>query len=252
MHDSDLSGPDLTGTVIVLTGASRGLGAGMATWFAARGAALGLCARTEPQAPPSPGATCTAALDVVDGPGLTAFARRVTGELGPIDLWINNAGVLEPIVAQRHLSASALAQHLAINVGGVLNGTQAFLAALDESATRGALVNVSSGAATAGRAGWSAYCAGKAAVDRLSEAVALEEAERLRLVASVYPGLIDTDMQALIRSQPVSVQPDVAWFRQRHEDGKMNDPNWVASVIASWVFGPEAPKTVVCRVPDQP
>lgn len=240
---------DLSGRVIVVTGASRGLGAGMAAWFGARGASLGLCARHEPQGPA--GAPCVAgAVDMTDAAAVEDFAATVSDVLGPIDLWINNAGVLEPIVAQRDLSAGALAEHLAINVGGVLNGTQAYLRQLDVADRSGALVNISSGAAGAGRAGWSAYCASKAAVDRLSESLAVEERKRLPLVLSVYPGLIDTDMQALIRTQSAEVQPDVAWFKKRHDDGAMNSPAWVAESIAGWVFGNVSTDGVIARVPD--
>jgi len=246
---------DLSGRVIVVTGASRGLGAGMAGWFAAQGASLGLCARGRPVSPTAPtGAPSVTqgGVDVTDVDALEAFAAAVTDRLGPPDLWVNNAGVLEPIVAQRDLGPAALAEHLAVNVGGVLNGTRAYLGQLEAAGATGALVNIGSGAARSGRAGWSAYCASKAAVDRLTEALAVEEPELLRLVLSVYPGLVDTDMQELIRRQSPTVQPDVAWFQQRHEDGAMNDPAWVASHIARWVFGEEPPSSVICQVPDQP
>lgn len=241
---------DLNGRVVVITGASRGLGAGMAEWFAAQGARIGICARHEPAVPA--GATAvSAAVDVTDGASIEAFARRVAAELGTIDLWVNNAGVLEPVVAQRDLSPADLATHLAINVGGVLSGTQAYLHHLDDGDRAGALVNISSGASLSGRPGWSAYCAGKAAVDRLTETVALEEPERLPIALSVSPGLIDTDMQALIRDQTVEVMPDVDWFRRRKADGAMNSPGHVAQVIAGWVFGGSPPDSVFCRVPDE-
>lgn len=236
----------------MVTGASRGLGAGMAEWFAARGASLGLCARGAPVEPAAPRVVRAEGVDVADAGAVEAFAAAVTAELGPPDLWVNNAGVLEPIVAQRDLDARDLADHLATNVGGVLNGTRSYLGALAQAGAVGALVNISSGAARAGRAGWTAYCASKAAVDRLTEAVAIEEPDRLRLALAVYPGLVDTGMQQLIRGQSPEVQPDVAWFQQRHDDGAMNDPGWVASHIARWVFGGEPPGSVICQVPDQP
>ncbi|MCP5029511.1 MAG: SDR family oxidoreductase [Actinomycetia bacterium] len=242
---------DLNGRVVVITGASRGLGAGMARWFADQGALLGICARHEPDAPAASRAV-SAAVDVTDAVSLEAFAPQVAAELGPIDLWINNAGVLEPVVPQRDLSPADLAAHLAINVGGVLSGTQAYLHHLDATDRAGALVNMSSGASLGGRAGWSAYCAGKAAVDRLTETIAIEEPERLPIALSVSPGLIDTDMQALIRQQTTAVMPDVEWFQQRKADGAMNSPAYVAEVIAGWVFTGPPPDSVVCRVGEEP
>ncbi|MDH4145838.1 MAG: SDR family NAD(P)-dependent oxidoreductase [Acidimicrobiia bacterium] len=243
---------DLSDKVIVVTGASRGLGAGMAEWFAAQGAALGLCARHEPGGPAG-ARVVSAAVDVTDPAALDAFAERVDAELGAIDLWINNAGVLEPVVRQRDLAPADLARHLEINVTGVVSGTQAFLRSLDRRDARGVLVNISSGASQRGMPGWSAYCAGKAAVDRLTEVVAIEEPERLRAAWSVSPGLIDTDMQSFIRTQSAEVMPNVEWFKERKATGAMNAPAWVAEHVArwAWVEG-EAPPKVVAHIPEQP
>jgi NAD(P)-dependent dehydrogenase (short-subunit alcohol dehydrogenase family) len=242
----------LDGRVIVVTGASRGLGRGMAEWFAGQGARIACAARTEPADPGGPG-SFRAAVDVTDAAAVGRFAAEAAERLGPPDLWINNAGVLEPIVTQRELTAEALAGHFAVNVGGVLHGTQAFLGVLDAHDRAGVLVNISSGASLAGRAGWSAYCAGKAAVDRLTETVALEEPQRLTAAWSVAPGLVDTAMQELIRSMPPERFPSVEWFQERKRTNAMNEPWWVAQAIAAWAFGAgERPASGFVRVADQP
>jgi benzil reductase ((S)-benzoin forming) len=244
---------DLRDEVVVITGASRGLGAGMASWLAAHGARLGVCARQMPAVSDGHGDRVVAAsVDVRDPDAVGTFADSVLDRLGPPTLWVNNAGVLEPIVKVRDLDYDSLFDHMAINVGGVLNGTRAFLRLLRASGTQGTLVNISSGAARAGRAGWAAYCAGKAAVDRITETVALEEGDHLRLALAVSPGVVDTDMQALIRSQSEDVQPDVEWFRERHREGELSSPAWVAENILKWHLGPEKPEAVVCRVPPEP
>lgn len=244
---------DLSSEVVVITGASRGLGAGMAEWFADRGARLGLCARRTPAIPAGgEGRAVAESIYVNDAEAMSMFADQVVGSLGVPTLWINNAGVLDPIAKVRDLSLDDLIGSLEVNVGGVLNGTQAYLRVLEAGGVRGSLVNISSGASSAGRAGWAAYCAGKAAVDRITETVALEESDRLGMVLAVAPGLVDTDMQALIRSQSVDVQPDVEWFKERHRAGDMNPPAWVAETIAKWHLGEGTPETVVCSVPRQP
>ena len=167
---------DLNGRVIAITGASRGLRAGMATWFAAQGTSLALCARTESAAPQ--GVECvTGGIDVTEpgavGGGPLRSARGADHRRGRrVD---QQRRVLEPVVSQRQLSAAALAEHFDINVGGVLSGTQAYLHTLDEQDRTGVSINVGSGASLAGPAGWSAYCAGKAAVDRSTETVAIDE-----------------------------------------------------------------------------
>src|SRR5262245_66112450 len=91
-----LGGRMLRGRTAVITGASRGLGAGLARAFRERGLRLGLCARTEPVLAGDP-EVVSARLDVRDAAALAEFAAAVEARFGAIDLWINNAGVLEPI-----------------------------------------------------------------------------------------------------------------------------------------------------------
>src|SRR5437763_1058599 len=88
---------DLRGRTVVITGASRGLGAGMARSMARRGLKLGLCARARPELD-VPGATALcASVDMRDAAAVMAFAADCGEQLEPIDVWINNAGVLDPI-----------------------------------------------------------------------------------------------------------------------------------------------------------
>ena len=240
---------DCSSRVVVITGASTGLGAGMAAWFAEAGAGLGLCAR---RTPASPHDRCVSwSVDVTDRDRLTRFAAAVSSRFGPIDLWINNAAVLDPIDPVRDLTWEELEGHLAINVGGVLNGTRVFLERLDLDGHRGALVNISSGLAQRGRAGLAAYAMSKAAVDRFTEVVAAEERETLRLALAVAPGVVETGMQATLRSQDPSVLHDVELFRGFHDSGAMNSPGWVAKTIAAWVFGDTPPGQIVVRVPPE-
>lgn len=240
---------DLANKKIVVTGSSRGLGAGMARWFVERGAAVGLCARHKPEI--QGGKVVSAAVDMVDLASVEEFAALVNSQLGPIDLWINNAGTNDAITPQRSLTYEALEAQMRINVGGVLNGTQTFLSHLESVEHRGVLVNITSGAAQSGMAGTSAYCASKAAVDRLTEVVALEEKDLLIRALAVGPGVVETDMQALLRRQDEAVLHDVAFFRKLHADNAMNTPSWVASHIADLAFSERDPESVVVRVPPE-
>ena len=177
---------DLTEKTVVVTGASRGLGKGMAEWFAERGASVGASARSRPTiAGPT---VLNESADVTSLEAMQRFTANVAEKLGPIDLWINNAGIADPISHLRNLDYSDLEAHFRVNVGGVLNGTRAYLEHLDATNHSGALVNISSGAANRGMAGAGPYCAGKAAVDRLTQSVALEEPDRLRVVLSLSAG----------------------------------------------------------------
>lgn len=242
---------DLSGKSAVITGASRGIGAGLAREFAARGMRLALCARGECTLPPG-AEGLTARCDVVDEASVRAFADTAARALGTIDLWINNAGVLEPVGPLRNISSQAFLDHLRINVMGVVHGSQAYIAHVRERDHQGVLINISSGAAWHGYAGWAAYCAGKAAVDRISETIQLEEGERLR-VHAVAPGVIDTDMQALIRSLDADTFPMVERFRQMKAEGSFNSIEFVAEHLLRYAFDPDSrPDEVVARVPAEP
>ena len=242
---------DLAGRTAVITGASRGLGAGLAAAFHERGLQLGLCARSAPALADGP-AVLARRLDVREPEAVEAFARAVEERFGPIALWINNAGVLEPIEPLRDVPAAAARTHLEINVLGVLHGTQAFVRHLRRRGGEGVLVNVSSGAARKPYAGWSVYCAAKAAVDRMTECVALEEAAHGLRAYAVAPGIIDTEMQALIRATPPERFPDVARFQGFAREGRFNTPRFVAERLLTLAFDPAArTDEVLVRLPDE-
>jgi benzil reductase ((S)-benzoin forming) len=241
---------DVAGRVAVITGASRGLGAGVAHAFAGAGLRLGLCARGWPALPEGPGVVARR-LDVTDAAAVAAFAGEVAARFGGIDVWVNNAGVLDPIGPLRDLDPGAVAHNLAVNVLGVVHGTGAFVRHLHDRAGEGVLVNVSSGAAQRAYAGWSAYSAAKAAIDRLTEAVQLEEAGRLRAHA-VSPGVVDTDMQAVIRATSEDRFPAVERFRDLGRRGAFNSTEHVARRLLALAFDPGArPEGVIVRLPDE-
>jgi benzil reductase ((S)-benzoin forming) len=256
--------PNVTGRVAVVTGASRGLGAGLAVHFAASGMHLGLCARHRPRLvartrPTAQGgrivsseAPLLAAVDVTDREALAGFADTVIARFGRIDLWVNNAGLLGPIEPLALAEGSEIARVIEVNVIGVANGSSVFAAHVRGRPGRGVLVNISSGAATKAYEGWAAYCASKAAVEQLTRVVALEEARHDLSAYAVSPGIVDTDMQATIRASDPGSFPERDRFRRFAELQQFNTPGWVADAILRLAFGSERPESVTLRIPDQP
>jgi NAD(P)-dependent dehydrogenase (short-subunit alcohol dehydrogenase family) len=223
----------------------------MAQEFARQGLRLGLCARSAPALPASD-TIVTAQLDVSDGRTVDEFAARVSQRLGPIDLWINNAGVLEPIAPLRELETDALRRHLEVNLIGVFHGTRSYVHHLRRTGRPGVLINISSGAAWHGYAGWTAYCASKAAVDRLTECVALEERSIGLRAHAVAPGIIDTDMQDLIRRCRPEQFPMVDKFLQIKRENAFNSPAFVARELLAIAFDPaRTDSEVVLRLPNE-
>ncbi|MEK7328789.1 MAG: SDR family NAD(P)-dependent oxidoreductase [Chloroflexota bacterium] len=133
---------------------------------------------------------------------------------------------------------------------GVLRGCQAFLKHAVDRQGEGVLINVSSGAAWRGFAGWGAYCAGKAALDRLTEVLQLEESGRGLRAYAVAPGVVDTAMQELIRGQSPEVFPDVEVFRRMKREGSFNSVAFVARHFLEIAFDPQKrPEGVTVRLP---
>ena len=216
--------------VAVITGASRGLGAGMAEAMAAEGVRLGLCARTRPDAP---GGTesLTGSVDVTDADAVERFAAEVVARFGRIDVWVNNAGLLAPIGRLADADPVGLRRNVEVNVLGVLHGSATFARHVRSRPGGGVLVNLSSGAATRPYEGWAAYGGAKAAVDMITEVVAREERSADLAAYALSPGLVDTDMQAQIRSTPAEDFPAVDRFLQASREGAFNSPARVAGYV---------------------
>jgi NAD(P)-dependent dehydrogenase (short-subunit alcohol dehydrogenase family) len=226
----------------------------MAEVFAAEGIGLGLCARVRPDVPVGAHAV-SRSVDVTDAVAVDRFAAEVAGTFGRIDLWVNNAGVLPPIGPLADADPSAVRRNIDVNVLGVAYGTAAFARHVRSRPGGGVLVNLSSGAATTPYEGWAAYCASKAAVDMITEVVATEERSSGLRAFALAPGVVDTDMQALVRSTPPDRFPEVERFHRLHAEGGLRSAARVARFVLDglWASGPgeSGNDGPVCRrVPD--
>jgi NAD(P)-dependent dehydrogenase (short-subunit alcohol dehydrogenase family) len=128
-----------------------------------------------------------------------------------------------------------------VNVASALVLSAAFARATSQLADR-RILHISSGAASNAYAGWSVYCATKAALDQHARAVVLDRTRGLR-IASVAPGVIDTDMQAEIRGTTDAKFPDRPRFVELKKTGKLRSPEQgganVADLLLSDDFGRE-------------
>lgn len=193
--------------VILITGASRGIGAATARLAGARGDAVCVSYRRDRAAADAVvadveaagGRALAVAADVASEPDVVRLFQAVDSELGRLTGLVNNAGVLERQARVEDMDAGRLQRVLAVNVTG------AFLCAREavrRMSTRhggsgGAIVNVSSGAARLGSPGeYVDYAASKGAVDTLTIGLAREVAAEGIRVNAVRPGFIYTDIHA--------------------------------------------------------
>ena len=185
--------------MVLITGASSGIGKGMALEIAARGAHLGLLARREELldeiVSQARGVKAVAvAADVRDAKAVRDAADRFRQELGPIDILIANAGIgTTGHVLQ--VTPEEVAKVIDINVLGAVNSVAAVLPEMVER-KQGRLVAISSLAAYRGLAKSGAYCASKTALSAYFESVRIDLRDTGVGVTIIHPGFIKTDLTA--------------------------------------------------------
>nr|WP_312475029.1 SDR family oxidoreductase [Achromobacter ruhlandii] len=234
----------MSDTIAILTGASRGIGAAMARGLAKPGTRLITLARRED---PELAAYARSqdvqleqlSVDLSDLAAAEAAARRICDTL-PRDarryLLINNAGTVHPVSGTDALiDGPAIAAAFNLNVTAVMLLTARFLAAVEDLKADRRVLNISSGAGRNPNAGWGVYCATKAALDMYSRVVKQEQGENGARLVSLAPGIVDTDMQAAIRSSDPKSFPALAKFQDFHATGKLSSPANVASRILAYL-----------------
>ncbi|RTE65902.1 SDR family oxidoreductase [Amphritea opalescens] len=192
----------MTLPLIVITGASSGIGAAMAQQFSAAGHPLLLVARRidKLQALQLPNTLCRQ-VDVTDAAALRTAIQEAEGIHGPVDCLINNAGVMllgqidtqDPIEWQRMYE---------LNVLAVLNSMQAVLS--DMKARRsGTIINISSIAGKKSFPNHAAYVGSKFAVSAISENVREEVADHNVRIMTICPGAVETELLSHTTSQEI-------------------------------------------------
>lgn len=184
----------LAGKVVVITGGARGIGAATASSLARVGASVvigdldldlakGTAEEVDGVALP---------LDVTDRRGFSRFLDEVEERVGPIDVLVNNAGIMR-LGAFEDEDDRTTAQQIAINLHGVIHGTREAVRRMRPRGT-GHIVNVASAAGKAGFPGGATYCATKHGVVGLSEAVRVELRGSGVEISVVMPGIVRTEL----------------------------------------------------------
>lgn len=189
----------LTGKVAVVTGASRGIGLGIATVFADAGAKV-ICVSRHLNDVETVAGTITArgaeafakACDVSSFEAFSTLIKEVAGEHGTVDILVNNAGITRDGLIMR-LKEEDWDSVLNINLKGAFNGIKAVSRVMMKQ-NAGRIINISSVVGLIGNAGQANYSASKAGLEGLTKSAAKELAGRNITVNSIAPGYIATDM----------------------------------------------------------
>ena len=230
-------------SLVILTGASRGLGQAMAAQYLADGAfVLGL-SRGQSAELKAGGAggleqwpvDLSEPLPVAErlAAWLADFERRTAGAWPKRVRAIHNAALLSDPGNVAEADPADLARSLRIGVEAPVALTAAFLRATAQWPSDRRVLFVSSGLGRRAMAGSAAYCAQKAGLDHFARALALEEQARPHgaRVASVAPGIIDTDMQKQLRGADPQRFPESAKFDEFHRSGSLDSPATAAAKV---------------------
>lgn len=182
------SAREMHGRVVLITGGTRGLGAEIASAFAARGATVVVCGRTEPD--PAPGAPVFFAVDVRDPDAVRALVGEVAGRFGRLDVVVNNAGGSPPADAAT-VSPRFTEAIVKLNLLGPLAVAEAANSVMQGQPDGGCIINIGSQSGMRPSPGTAAYGAAKAGLIEATRAQAETWAPRVR-VNAVTPGAIGT------------------------------------------------------------
>jgi len=161
------------------------------------------------------------------------FEREVAGFEGDEVVFVHAAGTLEPMGFAGEVDATGYTRQVLLNSAAPQVLGDAFLRAAGSSRAPCRLVMISSGAASNIYPGWTAYGAGKAAVDQWVRTAGAEQERRggRCRVISIAPGVVATPMQEEIRAMDEADFPEVERFRELHAAGELRDPDAVAVEI---------------------
>ncbi len=226
---------DMTGKTVLITGASRGIGAEAARVFAQAGANVILLARSadavaELAEEIGPKAVALGA-DVSRYADMEAAVQTAVDRFGGLDVLIGNAGVIEPISPLAQADPEAWGQVIDINLKGVFYGMRAALPVM-RKAGGGSILTISSGAAHNALEGWSHYCSSKAGAAMLTSCLDKEERGHGIRAMGLSPGTVATQMQREIKASGINPVSQLDWSDHI-------PPDWPARALL-WMCSPDA------------
>lgn len=205
---------DMVGKTVLITGASRGIGAAAARAFADAGANVALVARSTEEIAKIAGDIGSAALAIPCDVSRYAEVERAVAAtaqtFGGLDILINNAGAIDPIGHLPDTDPEAWGRTIDINLKGVMYGMHAAMAGMIAQG-HGTIINISSGAAHGPVEGWTAYCSSKAGAFMLTRAADLEARDKGLRILGLSPGTVATQMQRDIKASGINRVSQLDW-----------------------------------------
>lgn len=234
----------LQGQVVIITGGGRGIGAATAEILSLAGASVVVTARSEEEIEAvaekirrGGGKALAVPGDVGDAEAVEEIVESALTQYDRVDILINNAGVIWPLEEAAYADVDEWAYNIHVNlVGAYMMARNVLPVMIDQG--YGRILNITSGAANNPVPGWSAYSTAKAGLNMMTRALATELVQTGVRVNALSPGMVDTEMQADIRSVDVEETGlDYRRFHEAYEQGKLRSVAEVARLIY-WIVGP--------------
>lgn len=230
--------------IAIVTGESKGLGQSIATLFLQRGIhVIGLSrtgSKTLTQVAEENEVTYEHhACDLSNAENTEKLIQTISDQVFQQDVTgiyvVNNAGVLKPMDQAMNTSAADIAYHFHVNTVAPMIIMNTLLKRATEAEVPVIGATVTSGAAMRPVYGWSAYCSSKASINMYTQTVALEQEERKtgHQVIAFSPGIMDTSMQAQIRSMSEAEFIQVDEFREYKKHGLLMNTQAVAQILVT-------------------
>ncbi len=223
--------------VIVITGASAGLGRALAVEAARRGARVALLARRKSTLEglrnsiiDNGGNVIAFPIDIGIPDSVIKAFSTIESRWGRIDILFNVAAIAEPIKRLEHISNAELETSLRTNVLGIYLVTREALKRM-LAKREGTIINITTSAAQKPYVGWSCYCSQKAAMDMFTKTIALEIEHKLIRIAAISPGPFESRMQEIIRNTADYQFPSKEKFVRLHKRGKLPSPDDIAPIL---------------------
>jgi len=234
----------LEGKTVIITGASRGIGKGIAEVFAKQGANIAFTYRSSDEKAKALEVVLSAngckakgyKSDASDFEAAQQLATDVMNEFGSIDVLVNNAGITKDGLLMR-MSEEDFDSVMDINMKSVFNMTKAVLRPMLKQ-KKGSIINMSSVVGVKGNAGQTNYSASKAAINGFTKSTALELGSRNIRCNSIAPGFIETEMtEALGKEQVQEWRNSIPLKRGGTPEDIANATLFLASDMSAYVTG---------------
>jgi NAD(P)-dependent dehydrogenase (short-subunit alcohol dehydrogenase family) len=227
----------------VVTGAGRGIGRAIAKAVAARGATVALIARnvnelaeTCSQITSGGGRAQAFVADVTDIVAISVAVNQIEELFGPVDLLVNNAGLLQPIGPFWENDLNEWLRGIDVNLRGVAICSRAVMPGM-VARGRGRIINVSSGAGLGmGLDYMSSYVTSKTAVLRFTECIASEAKPHGVYAFTISPGPVRTAMGEFALNSPEG-EKWLPWYSKLYEDGRDFPPERAAELVVKLASG---------------